>query len=166
MVWPRPRMHSRSTTVFGYANMILSWSFSSRCANDSVVNGTVASFTRRLPMKGINYGKCSNQRSFLKPLLLTSRVEYCCQRRHQHERTREDPRIRQWGKGYQERYSSIFEQKKIIEEQKLLVDKAYESLHEKNKEVMDSITYAKRIQTALVTSERYINHQLERLMKK
>ena len=56
-------------------------------------------------------------------------------------------------------------QKAVIEDQKVLVDKAYESLHEKNKEVMDSIRYAKRIQTALITSEKYINNALNRLMK-
>jgi tetratricopeptide (TPR) repeat protein len=51
------------------------------------------------------------------------------------------------------RFRITKKQKKIIEEQKLLVDVAYKSLHEKNKEVMDSIHYAKRIQTALITSE-------------
>ena len=56
-------------------------------------------------------------------------------------------------------------QKKVIEEQKVLVDKAYETLHEKNKEVMDSIHYAKRIQTALITSEKYIENALKRLTK-
>jgi hypothetical protein len=47
-----------------------------------------------------------------------------------------------------------------------MVDHAYEELHEKNKEVMDSIRYAKRIQTALITSEKYIANSLKRLMKK
>lgn len=56
-------------------------------------------------------------------------------------------------------------QKTVIEEQKVLVDKAYETLHEKNKEVMDSIHYARRIQNALITSEKYIAYQLNRLMK-
>src|ERR1700757_3172891 len=53
-------------------------------------------------------------------------------------------------------------QKKVIEEQKVLVDKAYEELHEKNKEVMDSIHYAKRIQNALITSEKNIQTSLNR----
>ncbi len=57
-------------------------------------------------------------------------------------------------------------QKAIIEEQKKLVDMAYESLHEKNKEVMDSIFYARRIQRALITSERYVEKQLKRLQNK
>ncbi|HWY38658.1 MAG TPA: tetratricopeptide repeat protein [Bacteroidia bacterium] len=56
-------------------------------------------------------------------------------------------------------------QKVVIEKQKILVDHAYESLHEKNKEVIDSIHYAKRIQNALITSEKYIATQLNRLMK-
>jgi tetratricopeptide (TPR) repeat protein len=56
-------------------------------------------------------------------------------------------------------------QKVIIEKQKKLVDKAYEELHEKNKEIIDSIHYAKRIQTALITSEKYIANCLNRLMK-
>jgi len=56
-------------------------------------------------------------------------------------------------------------QKNIIEKQKVHVDTAYEKLHEKNKEVMDSIYYARRIQTALLPSEKYVAIQLNRLMK-
>ena len=56
-------------------------------------------------------------------------------------------------------------QKTIIENQKVLVDKAYNELHEKNKEVMDSIRYAKRIQTALITGEKYIENSLKQLIK-
>jgi len=56
-------------------------------------------------------------------------------------------------------------QKAIIEAQKKQVDKAYESLHEKNKEVMDSIYYARRIQKALITSEKYVGRQMERLRR-
>ncbi|MGZ3863037.1 MAG: tetratricopeptide repeat protein [Bacteroidia bacterium] len=48
-------------------------------------------------------------------------------------------------------------QKKIIEQQKVMVDKAYDHLHEKNKEVMDSIFYARRIQQALLPTEKYIS---------
>jgi tetratricopeptide (TPR) repeat protein len=57
-------------------------------------------------------------------------------------------------------------QKAIIEKQKVLVDEAYGKLHEKNKEIIDSITYAQRIQRALITSERYIDHTLNRLSDK
>jgi tetratricopeptide (TPR) repeat protein len=63
------------------------------------------------------------------------------------------------------RFKITQKQKQVIEEQKVLVDKAYETLHEKNKEVMDSIHYAKRIQTALITSERYVATALNRLTK-
>jgi tetratricopeptide (TPR) repeat protein len=61
------------------------------------------------------------------------------------------------------RFALIRRQKAIIEEQKKIVDHAYESLHEKNKEVLDSIQYARRIQKALITSEKYVERQLERL---
>ena len=63
------------------------------------------------------------------------------------------------------RFKITERQKTIIENQKKMVDEAYEHLHEKNKEVMDSIRYAKRIQTALITSEKYITNSLNRLMK-
>jgi tetratricopeptide (TPR) repeat protein len=53
-------------------------------------------------------------------------------------------------------------QKKIIERQKIIVDEAFEKLHEKNKEILDSIHYAKRIQTALLPNENYIARQLAR----
>ena len=63
------------------------------------------------------------------------------------------------------RFRITQKQKIIIEEQKQKVDEAFDLLHEKNKEVMDSIRYAKRIQTALITSEKYISNSLNRLMK-
>jgi tetratricopeptide (TPR) repeat protein len=63
------------------------------------------------------------------------------------------------------RFRITHRQKQVIEEQKKLVDKAYEELHEKNKEVMDSIKYAKRIQNALITSEKYIENSLSKLIK-
>jgi len=63
------------------------------------------------------------------------------------------------------RFRITSRQKHIIELQKQKVDEAYEQLNEKNKEVMDSIHYAKRIQTALITSEKYIANSLNRLMK-
>ncbi len=64
------------------------------------------------------------------------------------------------------RFKLTEKQKTIIEKQKKMVDHAYEELHEKNKEVMDSIHYAKRIQTALITSEKYIANSLNRLINK
>lgn len=54
-------------------------------------------------------------------------------------------------------------QRDEIEKQKHLVDDAFGKLHEKNKEVMDSIMYASRIQRALLTNEKYIARNLEKL---
>jgi tetratricopeptide (TPR) repeat protein len=62
------------------------------------------------------------------------------------------------------RFLVIKRQKLVIAEQKVLVDKAYSELHEKNKEITDSIYYARRIQRALVTNDRYIQKHLHRLM--
>ena len=64
------------------------------------------------------------------------------------------------------RFKVTDRQRVIIEQQKHRVDDAYSQLHEKNKEVMDSIHYAKRIQTALITSEKYMENAFNRLMKK
>lgn len=50
-------------------------------------------------------------------------------------------------------------QKQLIEDQKKMVD-------EKQKEILDSIHYARRIQTALLPPEVYIERSLGRLMKK
>lgn len=57
-------------------------------------------------------------------------------------------------------------QKIEIEKQKEKVDEAYAELHEKNKEILDSIYYARRIQRALLTSEKYIERNLNKLIKK
>jgi tetratricopeptide (TPR) repeat protein len=60
----------------------------------------------------------------------------------------------------------LLEQKNIeIEKQKQAIDNAYETLAEKNKEVLDSIHYAKRIQRALISSEKLMERELNRLMK-
>ncbi|MES2762206.1 MAG: tetratricopeptide repeat protein [Bacteroidota bacterium] len=64
------------------------------------------------------------------------------------------------------RFKATQKQKKVIEEQKVMVDAAYHQLHEKNKEVMDSITYARRIQRALLTPESYIHRNLNKLANK
>jgi tetratricopeptide (TPR) repeat protein len=53
------------------------------------------------------------------------------------------------------RLQVIRKQKSIIETQKALVE-------EKQNEILDSIRYAKRIQNALITSEKYIQRQLEK----
>lgn len=51
------------------------------------------------------------------------------------------------------RFRVTKKQKLIIENQKHQVDEAYEKLEEKNQEILDSITYAKRIQKAILPSE-------------
>ena len=60
------------------------------------------------------------------------------------------------------RFKITNKQKQIIENQKEKVDEAFHLLHEKNKEVMDSIHYAARIQRSLITGERYISKYLNR----
>jgi tetratricopeptide (TPR) repeat protein len=49
----------------------------------------------------------------------------------------------------------ISEQKQLVEHQKQLVE-------EKQKEILDSIRYAKRIQSALITNEKYIDRNLRK----
>lgn len=61
------------------------------------------------------------------------------------------------------RFKITQKQKVIIEAQKHQVDKAYEQLHEKNKEIIDSILYARRIQHALLTPQKTIARELARL---
>jgi serine phosphatase RsbU (regulator of sigma subunit)/tetratricopeptide (TPR) repeat protein len=51
-------------------------------------------------------------------------------------------------------------QKQVIEEQKLVVEASKSQLEEKNKEVMDSINYAKRIQDALLKAEEHESKHL------
>ena len=58
------------------------------------------------------------------------------------------------------RYRISNKQKKIIETQKQSVDAAYIELGRKNKEVLDSISYAKRIQTAILPTDQYIKDHL------
>jgi len=53
-------------------------------------------------------------------------------------------------------------QKRIIELQKVHTERAFHQLHEKNTEVLDSIYYARRIQRALITPERYIERVLSK----
>ena len=52
---------------------------------------------------------------------------------------------------------------KIITLQKTLVEKQKEIVEAKQKEILDSIHYAKRIQTALITNEKYIEKKLKLL---
>lgn len=51
-------------------------------------------------------------------------------------------------------------QQRIIERQKHTVDLAYDQLSEKNREIIDSIHYAKKIQTALLKEEEHVSKHL------
>ncbi len=54
----------------------------------------------------------------------------------------------------------INSQKEKVEEQKTRIDAAYDELSEKNKEILDSINYAKRIQTAILPSNELVSELL------
>jgi len=60
------------------------------------------------------------------------------------------------------RFRITQKQKNIINEQKTIVENQKHIVEEKQKEILDSIRYAKRIQTAFFPSEKYI----ERIIKK
>lgn len=59
----------------------------------------------------------------------------------------------------------VSKQKTIVEEQKHILEIQKDLVEEKQKEIIDSIHYAKRIQTALLTSEKYIDRNLNKLNK-
>jgi tetratricopeptide (TPR) repeat protein len=61
------------------------------------------------------------------------------------------------------RFQVTNKQKRLIEEQKRLVEIQKHMVEEKQKEILDSIKYAKRIQFALITSEYYFSRNIERL---
>ena len=54
---------------------------------------------------------------------------------------------------------------KVIEEQKQLVEEKHKIVQEKQEEILDSIRYAKRIQTAFIASEKYIDKNLKKLIE-
>jgi serine phosphatase RsbU (regulator of sigma subunit)/tetratricopeptide (TPR) repeat protein len=58
------------------------------------------------------------------------------------------------------RFRVTRKQKGIIEDQKAMVDDAYDELEEKNSEILDSITYAKRIQEAILPPTRLVKEWL------
>mgnify|MGYP000226895665 CR=1 FL=1 len=60
------------------------------------------------------------------------------------------------------RFRLTQKQKQIIQQQKEQVGFAYDQLHSKNKEVMDSINYASRIQNSLLPTEKYISKILDK----
>jgi tetratricopeptide (TPR) repeat protein len=57
----------------------------------------------------------------------------------------------------------VYRNLKQTKKQKSLIESQKTTLEEKQKEILDSIHYAKRIQTALLTSEYYIDKNLKRL---
>jgi hypothetical protein len=57
----------------------------------------------------------------------------------------------------------IEQQKTEVEKQKAVVEVAHILLEEKNAEIIASIRYAKRIQDALMTSQKYIERNINRL---
>ncbi len=61
---------------------------------------------------------------------------------------------------------TIQEQKSVVEQQKLIVEDQKHIVEEKQREVMASIEYAKRIQQALLPSKKYVDKNLERLKGK
>ncbi|MDX2173243.1 MAG: tetratricopeptide repeat protein [Bacteroidota bacterium] len=60
------------------------------------------------------------------------------------------------------RFRVTQKQKNIIEEQKLIVEHQKAIVDEKQKEVLDSIHYAKRIQQSLLPTDKYINRILKK----
>ncbi|PCJ37861.1 MAG: hypothetical protein COA99_12410 [Moraxellaceae bacterium] len=67
-------------------------------------------------------------------------------------------------RGYQRKKKDnalITEQKAEVEKQKVVVEKAHDVLGEKNQEIMDSINYAKRIQSAILPSAKLVNEYLQ-----
>jgi hypothetical protein len=63
------------------------------------------------------------------------------------------------------RFRITQKQKGVIELQKKEVESQKALVEEKQKEILDSIHYARRIQRALITSEKYVARNLSRLMK-
>ncbi len=60
----------------------------------------------------------------------------------------------------QARTDELFTQKQEVERQKKVVDVAYNQLEEKNTEILDSISYAKRIQASILPSDEYFHECL------
>jgi tetratricopeptide (TPR) repeat protein len=55
----------------------------------------------------------------------------------------------------------IFRSLRLTKKQKHIIEQQKELVTEKNKEILDSINYAKRIQTALLPNEKYIERKLK-----
>jgi tetratricopeptide (TPR) repeat protein len=63
------------------------------------------------------------------------------------------------------RYRITQKQKKIIEEQKFLMERQKQIVEEKNKDILDSIHYAEKIQRSLLPSEKYFERNIKALRK-
>ena len=57
----------------------------------------------------------------------------------------------------------MFNRFKITQKQNMKIEKQHALLEEKNEEIIASIRYAKRIQDSLLTSQKYIERNLNRL---
>ncbi|PCI93757.1 MAG: hypothetical protein COB15_15770 [Flavobacteriales bacterium] len=54
----------------------------------------------------------------------------------------------------------VFSRLRVTRKQKVIIEEAHEELSEKNKEILDSINYAKRIQTAILPPEIFVKEHL------
>jgi tetratricopeptide (TPR) repeat protein len=71
-------------------------------------------------------------------------------------------------RGYRQKRKAntiISKQKAEVEAQKLVVEQQRDLINEKQKEIIDSIKYAKRIQNSLITNDSYIDKKLKMLRK-
>ncbi len=57
---------------------------------------------------------------------------------------------------------AINKKNEAIEAQKIMIDKAYQELSVKNKDITDSIKYAQKIQQAVLPSQKFIAHELSK----
>jgi len=60
----------------------------------------------------------------------------------------------------------VFKTLRATRKQKILIEYKNKEIEEKQKEILDSIHYAKRIQTALIPSDKYIEKSLNKLQKR
>jgi len=60
----------------------------------------------------------------------------------------------------------LFKRFKLTRKQKLIIEKQKHVVEEKQKEILDSIHYARRIQRSLMTNEKYIHARLSQLQQK
>ena len=60
----------------------------------------------------------------------------------------------------------LFRSNKQKQKAKFEIERQKEMVEEKQKEIIDSITYARRIQKSLLPTEKYIHNSFKRLLKK